>query len=164
MDYLDEFFATVMADTKYSTAVRAAVGLGKRHLNRYYGLTDAFPACKIALRKCYLCCLCYLLPYSLPAVRPPPPLANFPFHCLLAGQSADLISAVLHPARRLAYFKRLRWEPKWIDELVQKTRDILEADYAAVEEVLPERTPETSVLSDNVSMSPALQSHLLMCV
>jgi len=45
MDYLDEFFATVIADNTVSLAVRAAVGLGKRHLNKYYGLTDPFPAC-----------------------------------------------------------------------------------------------------------------------
>ena len=51
MDYLDEFFATVMADSTVSLAVRAAVGLCKRHLNKYYGLTDAFPACQIALRE-----------------------------------------------------------------------------------------------------------------
>lgn len=53
MDYLNEFFATVMADNKTSLAIRTAVGLGKHHLNKYYGLTDAFPACQIALREFY---------------------------------------------------------------------------------------------------------------
>ena len=50
-DYLDKFFATVMADAKVSSAVWAVVGLGKRDLNKYYGLTDAFLACKIVLHE-----------------------------------------------------------------------------------------------------------------
>jgi len=51
MDYLDQQFATIMADDTVSLAIRAAVGLGKTHLKKYYGLTDAFPACQIALCK-----------------------------------------------------------------------------------------------------------------
>ena len=41
-----------MADNNTSLAICAAVGLGKCHLNKYYGLTDTFPACKIALGEC----------------------------------------------------------------------------------------------------------------
>jgi len=80
MDYLDEFFATVMADDKYSVGIRAAVGLGKRHLNKYYGLTDAFPACKIALCECPACLLRRILPACLPHVLPRVLLASLLAH------------------------------------------------------------------------------------
>ena len=69
MDYLNKFFATVMADNTTSLAIRAAVGLGKRHLNKYYGLTDTFPACKIALCKSHSCC-------SVPCRSPNHNIAN----------------------------------------------------------------------------------------
>jgi len=111
MDFLDKFFATVMAINKTSLAVRAAVGLGKHHLNKYYGLTDTFPACQITFREC-----CFTPSWS----------------CL----SADIAFAVLHPARRLAYLKHMRWEQKWIDNLVEVTWRIFKLDYVKADELL----------------------------
>jgi len=136
MDYLDEHFANIMANPNTSRPIRAAVGLGKWHLNKYYGLTDAFPACQIALSECIfpLCssCLvrlglaCLLSPLLL--ILPATPAA-----CDLIFIT-DLIISVLHPARRLDYLKAMRWEHKWIDNLTRTTRKIFEEEYAQLDD------------------------------
>ena len=40
MDRLDEHLATAMISPTYSTAIRAAIRIGKQTLNRYYSKTD----------------------------------------------------------------------------------------------------------------------------
>jgi hypothetical protein len=40
MDHIDEYLATAFQNPPYSEAIRAALALGKRTLNRYYDKTD----------------------------------------------------------------------------------------------------------------------------
>ena len=77
---------------------------------------------------------------------------------------ADLNFAVLHPARRLAYFKHTQWEQEWIDELVETMCCIYDFDYTTVRDVMPECTPDTSVHGDNVSVSLAVRLTFLIFI
>jgi hypothetical protein len=52
MDHIDAHLATVSQDLKYSPAIRAAVALGKAHLNKYYDMTDSSEVYRIAMSKC----------------------------------------------------------------------------------------------------------------
>jgi len=49
MDHIDEYMATASQDSKYSEAIRAALALGKRTLNRYYDKTDHSEVYRIAM-------------------------------------------------------------------------------------------------------------------
>ncbi len=51
MDHIDEYLATVSQNVKYSEAIRAALALGKRTLNRYYDKTDHSEVYRIAMGK-----------------------------------------------------------------------------------------------------------------
>ena len=63
---------------------------------------------------------------------------------------ADLLISVLHPARRLQYFKQLRWEQDWIDDLLQTMRNIYEHDYTAIEDTPHEPVVDAFALRDLV--------------
>ena len=64
MDHIDEYLATASQNPKYSEAIRAALALGKRTINRYYDKTDHSEVYRIAMGK-YSCILFYLFPSSL---------------------------------------------------------------------------------------------------
>ena len=49
MDRLDEHLATAMISPAYSTAIRAAIRIGKQMLNRYYSKTDLSKMYQIAM-------------------------------------------------------------------------------------------------------------------
>ncbi|KAG2090998.1 uncharacterized protein F5147DRAFT_527212, partial [Suillus discolor] len=49
MDLMDEKLTTYSLDDKYLPAIRAAVGLAKKTLNRYYQLTDHSDVYRIAM-------------------------------------------------------------------------------------------------------------------
>jgi hypothetical protein len=51
MDHIDEYLATTSQDPSYSEAIRAALALGKRTLNRYYDKTDQSEVYRIAMGK-----------------------------------------------------------------------------------------------------------------
>jgi len=51
MDHIDEYLATASQDPSYSEAIRAALALGKRTLNRYYDKTDHSEVYRIAMGK-----------------------------------------------------------------------------------------------------------------
>jgi hypothetical protein len=51
MDHIDEYLATASQNVKYSEAIRAALALGKRTLNRYYDKTDHSEVYRIAMGK-----------------------------------------------------------------------------------------------------------------
>ena len=40
MDHLDEHLASIATSLKYGRAIKAAIALGKKTLNRYYDHTD----------------------------------------------------------------------------------------------------------------------------
>ena len=49
MDHIDEYLATASQNPKYSEAIRAALALGKKTLNRYYDKTDHSEVYQIAM-------------------------------------------------------------------------------------------------------------------
>ena len=51
MDRIDEHLATSADNMRYSTAIRTALAIGKRRLNRYYNKTDHSEVCRIAMGK-----------------------------------------------------------------------------------------------------------------
>jgi hypothetical protein len=55
MDHLDEHLASASVNQKYDPAIRAAVAIGKKTLNRYYDRTDHSELYRIAMSKSNLC-------------------------------------------------------------------------------------------------------------
>jgi hypothetical protein len=50
MDYIDEVFTTgMLAEEAFDPAIRAAVGLAKKTLNKYYSLTDSSRVYRVAM-------------------------------------------------------------------------------------------------------------------
>jgi hypothetical protein len=49
MDHLDEHLASAIVTRTYDPAIRAAVAIGKRTLNRYYDRTDQSDLYRIAM-------------------------------------------------------------------------------------------------------------------
>jgi hypothetical protein len=52
MDHLDEHLASAAVSRTYDPAIRAAVGMGKKTLNRYYDQTDQSELYRIAMGMC----------------------------------------------------------------------------------------------------------------
>jgi hypothetical protein len=57
MDHLDEHLATAASSHKYDTAIRAAVTIGKKTLNRYYDRTDQSDMYRIAMSTSLYSCI-----------------------------------------------------------------------------------------------------------
>ncbi len=51
MDHIDEHLASACIDDKYDPAIRAAVAIGKKTLNRYYDRTDHLELYRIVMSK-----------------------------------------------------------------------------------------------------------------
>jgi len=51
MDRIDEHLATSAENMRYSAAIRSALAIGKRTLNRYYNKTDHSEIYRIAMGK-----------------------------------------------------------------------------------------------------------------
>ena len=88
MDHIDEYKTTASQDLNYSAAIRAALALGKRTLNRYYDKTDHSEIYRIAMGM--------LSGWFLPIVI------------------LNILYSVLHPCHKLNYFKKAGWDDTWI--------------------------------------------------
>ncbi len=51
MDHIDEHLATAALNSAYPLAIKAALAVGKRTLNRYYDKTDHSEVFRIAMGK-----------------------------------------------------------------------------------------------------------------
>jgi hypothetical protein len=49
MDHIDEYLATAATDDNYPLAIKAALAIGKKTLNRYYDKTDQSEVFRIAM-------------------------------------------------------------------------------------------------------------------
>ena len=49
MDHIDEHLATAALDSRYPLAIKAALAIGKRTLNRYYDKTNHSEVFRIAM-------------------------------------------------------------------------------------------------------------------
>lgn len=54
MDHIDEHLATAAIEKKYPLAIKAALAIGKKTLNRYYDKTDQSEVFRIAMGKKFL--------------------------------------------------------------------------------------------------------------
>jgi hypothetical protein len=52
MDHMDELLSTNSLDAKYEPSIRAALGIAKKTLNRYYDKTDSSEVYRIAMGEC----------------------------------------------------------------------------------------------------------------
>jgi hypothetical protein len=53
MDHIDEHLATAATNHKYPLAIKAALAIGKKTLNRYYDKTDLSEVYRITMGKCF---------------------------------------------------------------------------------------------------------------
>ena len=53
MDHIDEHLATAALNYRYPLAIKAAIAIGKRTLNRYYDKTDQSDVFRIAMGTFY---------------------------------------------------------------------------------------------------------------
>ena len=75
MDHIDEYLATASQNVKYSEAIRAALALGKRTLNRYYDKTDHSEVYRIAMGK-FVMSVFFHFSSTLSSSSPPSPQAK----------------------------------------------------------------------------------------
>jgi hypothetical protein len=54
MDHIDEHLTTASLNRHYCLAVRVALAMGKKTLNKYYSLTDSSELYRIAMGKFFL--------------------------------------------------------------------------------------------------------------
>jgi hypothetical protein len=90
MDRIDEHLATSADSDDYSAAIRSALAVGKRILNKYYDKTDHSEVYRISMGKSQ--CTFFFIPLS-----------------------SLIFLIVLHPRHKLQYFKAAGWEDEWID-------------------------------------------------
>lgn len=103
MDDMDGELADAAINSNYSPAVRAAVTLAKKTLNRYYDKTDNTEIYRISMGKCD--------------------------HSLSYIHLTDRTLA-LHPQYKLEYFTDAGWEEEWIDTAKSIVREQYDRAYA----------------------------------
>jgi hypothetical protein len=88
MDHIDTTFTNcIINKARLQPAIRTALGLAKKTLNRYYSLTDSSNVYRIAM-------------------------GMFFFHSF---KLTNILGAtVLHPRHKLQYFKQAGWQAEWI--------------------------------------------------
>lgn len=64
MDHIDEHLATAAIDNKYPLAIKAALAIGKKTLNRYYDKSDQSEVFRIAMGMYFLALPYFFLIYS----------------------------------------------------------------------------------------------------
>jgi hypothetical protein len=65
MDHIDEHLATAATEDNYPLAIKAALAIGKKTLNRYYDKTDHSEVFRIAMGKKFLAVFIYFYCTSL---------------------------------------------------------------------------------------------------
>lgn len=107
MDHIDEHLATSATNRVYALAIKAALAIGKRTLNRYYNQTDHSNVFRIAMGMYFIILLiCYSFSYTL---------------------------VVLHPRHKLEYFRNAGWEKDWVDKAEKIVRDEFDQSYGSLD-------------------------------
>jgi hypothetical protein len=104
MDHIDEHLATAAINNKYPLAIKAALAIGKKTLNRYYDKTDHSEVFRIAMGMTFLCF--YVIS-----------------HLLL----------VLHPRHKLRYFKNVGWQDDWIERAEEIVHTEFDLSYGSLD-------------------------------
>ena len=105
MDHIDEHLATAATNRAYHLAIKAALAIGKKTLNRYYNKTDHSEVYRIAMGTCFY--------YSI---------IKFSYMLL-----------VLHPRHKLTYFENAGWEDEWVDRAKEIVRDEFDKSYGSLD-------------------------------
>ena len=105
MDHIDTVLTNGIVNSQLlDPAIRTALRLAKKTLNRYYSLTDKSETYRIAMGMSFCSHLYY--------------------------RFADKSLAVLHPRHKLEYFKTAGWEDDWIATAHRIVRNTYERSYA----------------------------------
>jgi hypothetical protein len=104
MDHIDEHLATAATSPKYSPAIKAALAIGKKTINRYYDKTDHSEVFRIAMGTWYT---------------------------LIHNSTNNIL--VLHPRHKLQYFKNAGWSAEWIETAKALVRDEFDRSYASLD-------------------------------
>lgn len=124
MDHIDKVLATSSdSPHQFSLAIRAALAIGKRAMNRYYTKTDHSDVYRIAM-------------------------GTKPFHSLLLPLTTPL---VLHPRHKLEYFIKQKWETPWIQDAREIVRREFDRSYAASATVHSQRDDVQAASRGSVS-------------
>jgi hypothetical protein len=105
MDHIDEHLATAAIDNKYPLAIKAALAIGKKTLNRYYDKTDHSEVFRIAMGTYF-----HVLPHFFSYLR-----------------------LVLHPRHKLRYFKNAGWQDDWIEQAEDIVRTEFNLSYGSLD-------------------------------
>jgi hypothetical protein len=108
MDHIDEHLATAAVNRKYCLAIKAALAIGKKTLNRYYDKTDHSEIYRIAM-------------------------GMFFYYGIMLF---TYILLVLHPRHKLHYFKTAGWENEWIEWAEEIVRTEFNQSYGPLDEIL----------------------------
>ena len=88
MDHIDQYLTSSALNPLYHPAIKAALTIGKKLLNKYYTLTDHSEMYRIALSM---------------------------FSCSFLHQiHLTSLSLVLHPSHKLTYLENAGWSEEWI--------------------------------------------------
>lgn len=104
MDFIDTRLTNYARDRSLAPSIRAAVGIGKQTLNRYYELTDASEVYRIAMSEYFVF-----------------------IHFFFALTSFSLL--VLHPRHKLSYFATAGWQQDWINTAENLLRAEFDRSY-----------------------------------
>jgi hypothetical protein len=105
MDHIDEHLATAATNRIYPLAIKAAIAIGKKTLNRYCNQTDHSEIYRIAMGMSFYYYLIYFS-YRL---------------------------QVLHPRHKLKYFENAGWEKEWIERAEEIVREEFDKSYGSLD-------------------------------
>ena len=131
MDHIENVLTTLENDRKYDVAIRNAISIARRTLNRYYSLTDSSEVYRICMST---------------------------WHSQSIDKLISDVLTVLHPRHKLTYFTKAGWPAEWITVAETLARKAFE-QYTAICEVEDnlDSGDEGSVVStSNVRLDPIL--------
>jgi hypothetical protein len=107
MDHIDAHLATAAIENDYPLAIKAALAIGKKTLNRYYDKTDHSEVFRIAMGTIFLFQITLHLSY---------------------------LYLVLHPRHKLKYFKTANWPDAWIEKAKEIVQTKFELSYGSLDD------------------------------
>ena len=108
MDHIDRHLTTSALNSSYHPAIKAALAIGKKLLNKYYTLTDHSEMYRIALSE-FFCAFFYLIHLT----------------SLFSG-------IVLHPSHKLTYLQNAGWSEEWIATAKEIVKTEFERAYVGI--------------------------------
>lgn len=108
MDHIDQHLTSSALNSLYHPAIKAALAIGKKLLNKYYTLTDHSEMYRIALSKFSRAFLHHITHFTS-------------------------LSIVLHPSHKLTYLQNAGWSEEWIATAKEIVKTEFERAYAQID-------------------------------